>query len=76
MINPETARKTFEAIILGSKYRDNTPLGTMTINGVFHHYTDPDTDTMWLGFHMGLRCADRLQLEQAKLISLLKTKSL
>jgi hypothetical protein len=38
----------------------NTGLGTFEINGEFSHYVEPDTDTMWLGFALGMRCAERL----------------
>jgi hypothetical protein len=39
----------------------NTPLGAITINGEFSHYADPDTDTMWIGFVLGMRCAERVR---------------
>lgn len=32
----------------------------MMVNGKFSHYADPDTDTMWLGFALGMRCQERL----------------
>lgn len=38
----------------------NTPLGIMEINGKFSHYVTPDTDTMWIGFALGMRAAERL----------------
>lgn len=38
----------------------NTPLGVMEINGKFSHYVTPDTDTMWIGFALGMRAAERL----------------
>lgn len=38
----------------------NTSLGAVTVNGKFSHYADPDTDTMWLGFALGMRCAERV----------------
>lgn len=41
-------------------FRDSTPLGAVTVNGAFSHYVDPDTDTMWIGFCLGMRVAERL----------------
>lgn len=32
----------------------------MTVNGVFSHYTDPDTDTLWLGYRAGFVRSMRL----------------
>lgn len=55
-------REVFEKSIRATpQFRDNTPLGVINVNGRFSHYADPDTDTMWLGFALGLRAADRLQ---------------
>lgn len=52
----EKMRESFEACIHSSdKFKDNTPLGVATINGEFHHYMEPDTDTMWIGFGLGYR---------------------
>ena len=54
-------RECFEQAIRETKaLADNTPLGTMEINGVFSHYMDPDTDTMWLGFALGMRYHERM----------------
>lgn len=30
-------------------------IGTLIVNGRFSHYTDPDTDTAWLGFYAAAR---------------------
>lgn len=61
VISKETMREHFERMVREtSKLKDNTPLGIMEINGKFHHYMDADTDTMWLGFALGMRCAERL----------------
>lgn len=61
-IAKEEMRKHFEKIISDTPaFRDNTPIGTMEINGEFRHYMDATTDTMWLGFAMGMRCAERLR---------------
>jgi hypothetical protein len=32
----------------------------VTENGEFSHYADPHTDALWVGFALGLRCAERL----------------
>lgn len=54
-------REHFEkAINQTPQFKANTPLGIMEINGKFSHYMTPDTDTMWLGFAIGMRCAERL----------------
>jgi len=44
-----------------------TPLGVMDINGEFSHYMNADTDTMWIGFALGMRCYERLAKKQGKL---------
>ena len=38
----------------------STPLGVMEINEQFAYYMDRDTDTMWIGFALGMRCAERV----------------
>ncbi|BDD90912.1 hypothetical protein PanNE5_03520 [Pandoraea sp. NE5] len=54
-------RRLFEASITSTPmFKDNTPLGIMQVNGEFSHYMTPDTDTMWLGFALGMRCAERV----------------
>jgi hypothetical protein len=65
--NPPGARRTeemralFETSIRQTEvFAKGTSLATVTINGQFHHYMDADTDTMWIGFAIGMRCADRL----------------
>lgn len=58
-------RMLFEQCIINTgALAQNTPLGIMEVNGKFHHYMDPDTDTMWLGFALGLRCAERLEKQR------------
>jgi hypothetical protein len=53
-------KQAFEDYVKNSKrFKDNTPLETMEINGVFHHYMNPDTDTMWIGFALGFRTAEQ-----------------
>lgn len=54
-------RKLFEDYISNSKrFKSNTPLGIMEINGEFSHYMDSDTDTLWLGFVLGARMAKKI----------------
>lgn len=49
-------REAFESYIKSSeRFKDSTPLGIVEINGKFHHYMNPDTDTMWIGFGLGFR---------------------
>ncbi len=45
-------------------FSDTTPLNVFEINGKFSHYMNADTDTMWLGFALGMRCAERLEAMQ------------
>lgn len=53
-------RDAFERAVRESRFfRHNTPLGVMLINGEFGHYMEPDTDTMWIGFALGYRVAER-----------------
>jgi len=35
-------------------------LKSLHVNGVFHHYIDPETDSAWLGFQAALAEWDRL----------------
>ncbi len=57
----EAMRVLFENMVRNTPaFASNTPLGTVTINGAFSHYADPETDTMWLGFACGMRCQERL----------------
>lgn len=57
----DTMREHFERTIKDTPmFASNTPLGPITVNGKFTRYMDPDTDTMWLGFALGVRCAERL----------------
>lgn len=54
-------RKYFEQGINNTPaLKENTPLGIMEINGEFAYYMDSDTDTMWLGFALGMRAAERV----------------
>ena len=40
---------------------DRVPLGVVNSNAKFSHYAQPETDTLWVGFALGLRYAERLQ---------------
>lgn len=54
-------RELFEAAISGTPLlRSSTPLGTMEVNGEFSHYMNPETDTLWIGFALGLRMGERI----------------
>ena len=54
-------RRHFERMVADTPHFQNrTPLRVMEINGQFSHYMDANTDTMWLGFALGMRCAERL----------------
>lgn len=60
-ITVDTMRQYFEKSVRDTPaLAANTPLDCMEMNGVFSHYTDPDTDTMWLGFALGMRCQERV----------------
>ncbi len=55
-------RKCFEEAVAGTQFlRDGTPLGIMEINGKFTHYMNAETDTLWLGFALGMRMSERIQ---------------
>jgi len=61
VISKVRMREHFERAIKDTPaFQKNTPLCGVEINGEFSHYLDPDTDTMWLGFAIGMRCAERL----------------
>lgn len=65
-ITVETMRAYFEdAVKKTPAFAANTPLGVITINDRFSHYANPDTDTMWLGFAIGMRCAERVEKAKA-----------
>jgi len=56
----EEMREEFTRMVTTTpSFASNTPLGIMEINGEFHHYMDPNTDTLWLGFGLGMRHAYR-----------------
>ncbi len=60
-LSKELMRKYFEgAITQTAVLKATTPLGTITVNGEFSHYADSNTDTMWLGFALGMRCCERI----------------
>ena len=47
-------------------FKANTPLGVVCVNGEFSHYANADTDTMWLGFAIGMRAAERIAAQCTK----------
>jgi hypothetical protein len=54
-------RVLFEKMVNDTEcLKKNTPIGVMEINGKFDHYMHPDTDTLWIGFALGMRCAQRI----------------
>ncbi len=60
-ISIDTMRGHFERMIKDTpRFRDSTPLEIFKVNGAFSHYFNPDTDTMWIGFALGMRMAERL----------------
>lgn len=59
-------RTYFERLVNDTAvFKANTPLGIMEINGEFSRYMDADTDALWLGFALGMRCAERLAATKA-----------
>jgi len=55
-------REHFEKVIkTTTMFKDNTPLGILEVNGEFIHYMDADTDTMFIGFILGMRYRDSLK---------------
>lgn len=65
--NIESLREHFEKYISESpKFRGNTPLGKMMINDKFSHYMNPDTDTLWIGFAIGMRLAKKIMVDSAE----------
>jgi hypothetical protein len=60
-ITKEVMRQYFEYMVNQTpSIKKNTPLHPVNVNGVFSHYTSESTDTMWLGFALGMRCAERV----------------
>lgn len=67
-ISKALIRHYFEGMVANTpSLKANTPLGTVTVNGEFSHYADGDTDTMWLGFALGMRCAERIEVAKTKM---------
>lgn len=65
-IRTEDMRRHFEQGIRQTPIlNDRFSLAPMVINGVFSHYMDPDTDTAWIGFALGMRAAEKLQRARA-----------
>ena len=54
-------RECFEEAITNTPaFAKCTPLGPFDINDEFYSYMDGDTDTMWIGFALGMRCYERM----------------
>lgn len=65
--NIESLREYFEKYISESpKFRGTTPLGKMMVNDEFHHYMNPDTNTLWIGFAIGMRLAKKIMVDGAE----------
>jgi hypothetical protein len=65
VISKAQMRKCFEDAITNTPaLKTNTPLGAVDLNGEFSHYANGETDTMWLGFALGMRCAERIAKAQ------------
>lgn len=63
----ESLREYFEKYISESpKFRGNTPLGKMMVNDRFSHYMNHDTDTLWIGFAIGMRLAKKIIVDSAE----------
>jgi hypothetical protein len=37
-------------------------LNSVNVKGEFSHYANIHTDLMWLGFALGMRCAERIEI--------------
>lgn len=56
----EAMRKLFEmSVVSTAKMKKHFPLEPQTEGGEFSGYGDPKTDLLWVGFAIGLRCAER-----------------
>lgn len=55
-ITVDAMRQAFEAAIRATPaLASNSSLACMEMNGKFSHYIDPETDTLWIGFALGMR---------------------
>lgn len=36
------------------------PLEVANLDGAFIHYRNPETQNLWVGFSLGMRCAERM----------------
>ncbi len=54
-------RHYFEGAITSTPVlKASRPLDAATSGGKFQHYVDPGTDSMWTGFALGMRAAERI----------------
>ncbi|MFA7238714.1 MAG: hypothetical protein WC091_01270 [Sulfuricellaceae bacterium] len=66
-ITVQTMREYFEwAVNTTPLLKALTPLGVVTINDQFSHYINPETSACWIGFALGMRCAEKIQAQKAK----------
>jgi hypothetical protein len=58
-MNRQEKRILFERVVTSQDVLKhvNFPLGIVELNGQFHHYTDSDTDSAFIGFCLGMTCA-------------------
>lgn len=54
-VSEEAILERFERAVRDSHLAKNTPLGKVTFQDEFHHYMDPQTDTLWLGYRAAYR---------------------
>ena len=67
VMSKKLMRQYFEGAVNNTKaLKETTPLGALTVNGEFSHYMDGDTDAMWVGFALGMRCAERIESAKAQ----------
>lgn len=58
----ESMRHLFERAIRTEPYlHGKASLLSAQVNGVFSHYIDPDINSMWLGFALGIRKWDKMR---------------
>lgn len=41
------------------------PLEVVNLDGAFIHYRNPETQNLWVGFSLGMRCAERMSKVQS-----------
>lgn len=56
----ETLRGHFESVVAGTPAFAVLSLRSRQTDGTFRGYVDAATDKLWVGFAIGMRCAQRL----------------